>query len=381
MMSEKGMERMDNQSKAYKTQEGWRRPTDLTRHHREKKWNYRRPGVYHITLTVAERYPLFGRLEGETPDKAHIWLNDYGMKVLERLQDTPRLYSEKGYALKLLATQIMPDHIHFAIQVLAPIPRSIGQVVRGLKSACTAIYKREYGGDSLNDERKGDGEGREIPKHFSRIFTRTGTIWEQKPGHYHERILHSTSTISDMIDYIKDNPRRLAIKRANPGMFRIQEDIQWKEHSFRAMGNRFWLDYPLKEALYCSRSLTKEEIEAKREGCFAKAEDGTVYISAAISEGEKQICRALREAGYPLVVLLAEGFPREESEHYKYYKPSGEYFEACAKGQLLLIEPSAEMLERPQTVEKTAAKVGDIPHSSKRWRFVAMNAIAEEFAK
>jgi hypothetical protein len=81
------------------------------------------------------------------------------------------------------------------------------------------------------------------------------------------------------------------------------------------------------------------------------------------------------------VVLLAEGFPGEESEHYKYYKPSGEYFEACAKGQLLLIEPSAEMFERPEIVERTQAKVGDIPHDTKRWRFVAMNFMAEEFAQ
>jgi hypothetical protein len=270
----------------------------------------------------------------------------------------------------------MPDHIHFSIQVLAPIPQSIGQVVRGFKSACTAIYKREYA-DSINDERKVDGERREIPKHFSRIFTRTGSIWEQKPEHYHERILHTTSTLSDMIRYIHDNPRRLALKRANPELFKIQTEIKHNGWTFRTMGNRFWLDYPIKEALHCSRTLTQEEIEAKREECFAKAENGTVYICAAISEAEKQICRALREAGYPLVVFLAEGFPKEDDEHYAYYKPSGIYFEACAKGQLLLIEPSAEMFEQPEIVEKTEAKVGDIPHEAMRWRFVAMNYIGE----
>lgn len=379
---------MDN--KPIKTPNGWIRPLDPIRHHKERNWDYKGRGIYHITLVVAEHYPLFGHLAGEKPENAYIELNEYGRLVLERLLETPRMYEEKGYALKILATQVMPDHIHLVIQATDQLPRSIGTVIRGFKSACTSIYKREYccpnDGTKVhregcrNDATKMHG-GEESIVQFSRIFTRTGTIWEQTPAHYHERILHKDVSLQAMIDYVHDNPRRLAIKRANPGMFRIQEDIQWKEHSFRAMGNRFWLDYPLKEALYCSRSLTKEEIEAKREGCFAKAEDGTVYISAAISEGEKQICRALREAGYPLVVLLAEGFPREESEHYKYYKPSGEYFEACAKGQLLLIEPSAEMLERPQTVEKTAAKVGDIPHSSKRWRFVAMNAIAEEFAK
>ena len=98
--------------KAYMTPEGWRRPTDHERHHRENGWNYRRPGVYHFTLTVAERYPLFGRLEGETPEEARVRLNDFGLKVLERLLDTPRYYEERGYALTLLATQIMQDHIN-----------------------------------------------------------------------------------------------------------------------------------------------------------------------------------------------------------------------------------------------------------------------------
>jgi len=365
---------MDN--KAYMTPDGWRRATDYSRHQRENNWNYRGEGVYHITLTVAERYPLFGQLVGEKPEEAYVWLNDYGMKVLERLLDTPRLYGEKGYALKLLATQIMPDHIHFAIQVLSPIPQSIGQVVRGFKSACTAIYKREYMG-SLKDERKVNGEGGDVPIQFSRIFTRIGTIWEQKPEHYHERILHTTSAISDMIYYIKDNPRRLALKRAHPEMFKIQIEIAHNGMSFRTMGNRFLLEYPIKEVLHCSRTLTKEEIEAKREECVEKAENGTVFVSAAISEGEKQICRALREAGYPLVVLLAEGFPKEDDEHYKYYKPSGIYYEACAKGQLLLIEPGEEMFEHPEVVAKTEVKVGNIPHEAKRWRFVAMNNIGE----
>ena len=30
---------------------------------------------------------------------------------------------------------------------------------------------------------------------FSRIFTRTGTIWEQTPAHYHERILHKEAPL------------------------------------------------------------------------------------------------------------------------------------------------------------------------------------------
>jgi REP element-mobilizing transposase RayT len=332
--------------------------------------------MYHFTLVVAERVPLFGKLvESGKPEEANIELTNYGEQVLRLMRDIPDYYSQKGYALKILASQVMPDHIHLLLQATDPLPQKIGEVIRGFKSACTALYKQKYV-SCRNDAT----EGKDVFL-FSRIFTRTGTIWEPDIAHYHERIIHSYDQLVRTIRYIKDNPRRLAMKRANPELFRIQEEIEYNGMRMRAMGNRFLLDYPDKAIIQCSRDMTIEEIKERKEAYTAAAENGTVFISAAISEGEKQICRCLRESGYPLVVLLTEGFPKEDHPHYKYYKPSGDYYEACAEGRLLLIEPDAEILERPQIVEKTAAKVGDIPHSAKRWRFVAMNFMAEQFAQ
>lgn len=321
-----------------------------------------------MTMTVAERYPLFGKLEGDTPEEAKVVLNKFGWEVLDLLRDEPRFYSLKGYSIKILAAQVMPDHIHVVIHVLEPLPRSIGEVIRGFKSACTSRYKREYASSNERIEQ------------FSCIFARIGSIWETKKEYYHERILHGEGQLRAMIDYVYDNPRRLAIKRANPDLFKIQTNLQWNGISVRVMGNRFWLSYPDKASLHCSRTLSKDEIAEKRNECLTRAQNGTVYICAAISEGEKQVCRALREEEYPLVLFLPDGFPKENSEHYKYYKPTGVYFEACAKGQLLLIELGADFYERPDVVELVTAKVGNIPHDTKRWRFVAMNYAAEILA-
>lgn len=132
---------MDN--KPIKTPNGWRRPTDNNRHHRENGWDYKGRGIYHFTLVVAERFPLFGELVVPSMEEAYVDLNSFGRMVLDRLLDIPHYYEQKGYALKLLVTQIMPDHIHMAIQVLEPMPQPIGTVIRGFKSACTSIYKRE----------------------------------------------------------------------------------------------------------------------------------------------------------------------------------------------------------------------------------------------
>ena len=83
------------------------------------------------------------------------------------------------------------------------------------------------------------------------------------------------------------------------------------------------------------------------------------------------------------IILLTEGFPAADSPHYKYFKPQGVYFEACAAGKLLLIEPAAEMFERAETEAAVYAKTGihDLPHTAQRYRFLALNAMAEELCR
>lgn len=115
--------------------------------------------------------------------------------------------------------------------------------------------------------------------------------------------------------------------------------------------------------------------------CLTAAANGAVYITAAISEGEKVIARSLREMGFPLIILLEQGFPHPDSKHYHYYKPQGVYFEACAAGRLLLVEPHAEALERTEIAQRAIAKTGNIPHNTQRYRFIAMNMIAEAMCR
>ena len=194
---------------------------------------------------------------------------------------------------------------------------------------------------------------------------------------YHDRILFHKGQLDALIHYIKDNPRRLALKRANPGLFKIRQHLQIAGMSFTAMGNIFFADYPQKAVIQCSRKLHQAEIDAKKAECLGEAAKGMVFVSAAISEGEKQICRAVREAGHPIMVLLEKGFPKPEDPNYKYFKPQGVYFEACAAGKLLLLEPEKELYEQAEIEAEVVAKAGNIPHEALRYRFLALNAIAE----
>ena len=383
--------------------QGKRRPVDTTRHHRENGWDYRGRAIYHFTLPVEERYPLFGTLEGESAEKAFVKLNPFGRQVCKMLGGLAQFYERKGYALKVLAQMVMPDHVHLVIQVLEPLPQSIGAVVRGFKSACTKVYKEEYFCSGENAAKvhgegaKGGnatgvhGEGEKALVHFARIFAGRGSIWQKDPAYYHERILHAPGQLRRMIDYVKDNPRRLWLKTRNPDLFRLHRRTEVAGLSFTSMGNHFLLDWPDRQAVEMSRSATDDQVKERLRTAMAAAHDGTVTYTAAISKGEQHIARALREQGYPMVVLLGDGFPKEGSPHERYYKPGGVYFEACSKGQLLLLQPTEQAFldaSIQSAVEETLRRKAEarhlcytpIPATAQRYRFVALNEIAKQLS-
>lgn len=392
--------------------QGKRRPVDPMRHHRENGWDYKGRAIYHFTLPVEERFPLFGTLEGERAETAFVRLNPFGRRVCQMLCGLAQFYAGKGFALKVLAQKVMPDHVHLVIQVLEPLPQSIGAVVRGFKSGCTKAYKDMYGsgenaagvhgngeenaaGVHGNDD--GDGtvknsKGADAPVHFARIFARRCSIWQQDAAYYHERILHAPGQLRRMIDYVKDNPRRLWIKSHNPELFRLHRRTEAAGLSFTSMGNHFLLDWPDKQVVEMSRSATNDEVQERLRKVLAAAHNGTVTYTAAISKGEQLIARTLREQGYPLVVLLNDGFPKEGSPHERYYKPGGVYFEACSKGQLLLLEPIEQTFLDDgiqAAVEETLRHKAEarhytytpIPVTSQRYRFVALNEMAKRLAQ
>jgi len=419
--------------------QGKRKPADPMRHHRENGWDYRGRAIYHFTLPVEERFPLFGTIEGESAETAFVRLNAFGRRVYQMLCGLAQFYAGKGFALKVLAQKVMPDHVHLVIQVLEPLPQSIGTVVRGFKSGCTKVYKEVYGsgenaaGVHGNDDGKreraagvhenGDGEregaagvhgnddgeregaagvhgngdgghegAAEAPVHFARIFANRGSIWQRDAAYYHERILHAPGQLRRMIDYVKDNPRRLWIKIHNPELFRLHRRTEAAGLSFTSMGNHFLLDWPDRQVVEMSRSASNEEVQERLRTVLAAAHNGTVTYTATISKGEQLIARTLREQGYPLVVLLNDGFPKEGSPHERYYKPGGVYFEACSKGQLLLLEPTEQAFldaDIQAAVEETLRRKAEarhytytpIPVSSQRYRFVSLNEMVKRLVQ
>ena len=314
------------------------------------KWmDYQSPSVMMITIVTNKRLPLLGKLHGE-----NIILTELGQKVAGEIKRIPTYNGAES--IEIYSYVIMPDHVHILLHIHEHLPRHLGYYIRWFKKQCTYI-----------------GLALAVPSASDHcpLFA----------PDYHDSLLKGKNQLPHLVRYIQDNPRRLALKRANKDLFRIRQNQQIGTIQCTVLGNIFLIEHPLRQVLQCSRRLTQEQIDNLKADCLREAADGTVYVTAAISEGEKQIARALREAGFPLIILLEKGFPAPDDPHYNYFKPQGVYFEACATGKLLLIEPHRNLLDREDIAVKTEAKVGHIPHDSQRYRFVAMNILAEDICK
>lgn len=319
---------------------GYRHPVDPNRHHRENGWDYCGRAIYHITLVVAERQHLFGELVGDSAEKAQIELNEFGCKVNRLLRDTPEFYESKGYSLRILALKIMPDHIHVVIHVLDHLPKPIGNVIRGVKSACTSLFKRTYiGGDDTAEMHNPTETISSAIVHFARIFAGNGSIWEKNPAGYHERILHAEGQLNNMISYVHDNPRRLWLKKKRPEYFAVQRNVLWNGHCFSAVGNILLLDSPMC-AVHVRSRFSEDESRNYMNECITSARKGTVLVGAFISPKEKQVLEIAIKEVLPIILLVPYSFS-------EYYKPAGNLIEMCTKGKILfLTEVSSETYPR-----------------------------------
>ena len=292
--------------------------------------DYTRPGIYMLTMVVEGRRPLFGRVYG-TSDDAHIELTALGTAIRDEWWGLPRYHPE----IKVFDLQMMPDHLHGILFVQEQMDCDLSRVVRGFKTGCGRHYRRlvapapapssdsRYVATESQQTRKGAH-----PQH--------GLLFE--PG-FNDRILMDPGQLPAWRKYLRDNPRRLLMKREHPDLFRVQRGLIVGSQQFSAIGNRFLLERPDRIQVQCSRSLTDEQIAEAVEHFLALARQGAVLVSPSISKGEKAVMRAAFEAGFPLIVLQENGFT-------DLAKPSGRRMEACARGQLLLLAPWEHHNER-----------------------------------
>lgn len=334
--------------------------------------DYKSPCIYMLTVTVEGRRPLFGKVAGDA-HTAYIELTPLGVAVRYELYSLCQRYPQ----LRLLQHQVMPDHVHIIIQVTERLEKPLGSLFSSWKIACGHAYGRlvptkspagasalaqdkgvgtvkdetagtreDKGAGIVKDEKAGTGgdkgtgttndTGMEVT--FSAPLSGAATLASQGKVFrrlfdegYNDRILQGKGQLQRMIDYIRDNPRRLLLKRDNSPYFTLHRNITVAGHTFDAIGNLDLLQAPLM-AVHCRRHWSPAELNAYATRCAEASQKGTVLIGAFISEAEKAIALKASENHLALIHLMGNGFP-------DLYKPVGQSFYACAEGRLLQLAP------------------------------------------
>lgn len=350
-------------------------------------WDYRQRAIYQVTLVQADRArPLLGRLVIDDPKAppeavtARVEPSELGAAILahwKRLGDfTPEI--------KPLFCQLMPDHLHAILEVTRPMVKPLGNAIGGFKTGCEKIY-RELALSAQNKALSAQNKALSAQDKAPPAKCELNGAWAAGGGRacsvpearasgaprlwaagFQDSILFRAGQLDAMFNYLRDNPRRLAVKRLFPDLFRAVAALRRPLPSlgvvgaFAALGNRFLLDRPLVQVqvsrrdfayrrepkagggLKIARDAAGEPLvaqesaafAAKAEALLARARQGAALLSPCVSEGEREIARRAFAEGLPLVVLRNKGFAPLE-------KPGGRHFDACAAGRLLMLAPAA----------------------------------------
>lgn len=313
---------------------------------------WRKPCIVHVTMAAQNRQSIFGTLS-HNGSIAYVEKTSLGWILVNQQKKMLTLCPE----VKVLADKVMPDHHHMVIQVMRSMRRSIKEVVRGYMQGC---------------------------KEEARKLGFEGNIYDDVPYY---RVLTHKGQLRSMINYVYANAERAWQRKQNPFLFRMHRQTFISGLTFTSLGNHFLLDWADRQIIEISRNANDEYIERQLQHALIAAQNGAITYTAAISKGEQTIARNLREHGFPLVILLNDGFPKAGSPNEKYYKPGGVYFEACAKGRLLLLEPTEQTFNAPSVATATIATLqhkaeekhmsySPISTSSQRYHFIALNEIA-----
>ena len=314
--------------------------------------DYHSPHIYLITVTVVDRQPVLSTISG-TVEQPRVELTEVGKAVKQEIFAIEKRHPQ----VKVLFNIIMPDHVHLILHVLERLPEKmpLGNIVAAWKQACgkafSALLAAGEKGDlkaascgACSDLKVAHLDGQSLlssEANFSSPRPTKGTQQQaqlQKPPYtplfskgFNDSILYHRHQLRNMMAYVKDNPRRLLVKRLHKELFAIRRGISVAGMTFDAVGNIALLQ-KAKIAVHCRRKWTEAEQKAYAEKCVAAAENGAVLVGAFISKAEKEIEQTATERRLPIIRLVENGFE-------DLYKPVGQDFDSCAEGRLLLLAP------------------------------------------
>lgn len=287
---------------------------------RDPKHDYKSRCIYHITITKAPACPDFSVISGSISQPI-VQKSPYGQVIEDQILNFPNICP----SLQILQYVIMPDHIHFAIFARDNLPRALGSYIGMMKVKCGQLIRANF--PNIKD-----------------VFT----------DDFHDRYLRPVHSLDTIIEYIRQNPRRLLARRANPEFFRRVNDIDINGTLWQAYGNMQLLENPFKAPVIIHRGDSEQLKATKCRRWQHLAENGGVLVSPFISPEERSVRRQCEEANGKVILMSNEPFGERA-------KPAAHDFELCAEGRLLILAPMS-------------------PLSPGRATFLYLNSVAERIA-
>ena len=333
-------------------------------------FDYSQRRIYEITIVLEDRRPILGRLVKRGEGDWAVEPTEIGRIVLACWREIAVRWPQ----VELIEKQLMPEHFHGVLFVKEQLPKgkSLGNIIGSFKSRSTSEvgkYLAARGGGPGNLAARGEGPGN--------LAARGGGT-NEGPGSargrvrprfwadgYVDTILFGKGQLARMIHYLRDNPRRLGVKREHPELFKVTRELKIEGIGrFSAIGNHFLLMRSAFHQIQVSRryfayardtrgnllkdappAVATHEFEEKLASALTAGKGGTVLVSPCISQGEREIARRAFAAGYRVITLANKGFS-------PLYKPGGKLFESCAAGNLLMLAPAGwpyQPAEKPMT--------------------------------
>ena len=114
-------------------------------HHRQsirlKGYDYSSAGSYFITICTQDRRHLFGHIEA-----GEMILNDMGQIIEEQWLALPSRFPNIGLGSFI----IMPNHVHFIIEILEKQTVTVGAVAGAFKSLCVHHILKKQKADNYD---------------------------------------------------------------------------------------------------------------------------------------------------------------------------------------------------------------------------------------
>lgn len=288
--------------------------------------DYRRKCIYHITIKKHRSMPPFGYLAGSL-QAPYISRSPLGQVIARNIAAIPSLDPR----LRVMQYFIMPDHIHFLLNVTDTIEYHLGNYIGMFKVKTT----QDYG-------------------------ALTGVMDSVFEEDFYDCILYQSRSLDAIYKYIRDNPRRLAERVCHPEFFQLLHTLFIEGQNYRAFGNPRLLDNPFKDQVVVHRADTPEQRELHRQQWLYTASNGGVLVSPFISPAEKAIREEAEAQNGRFILITADPFGER-------YKPTGHLFDLCAAGRMLMIS--------------AAAQVGAVAEHPSRRQCLALNSLAESVAR